>query len=201
MSAYLTAARAQFTRLSVARQVLTTPRLHWRNTPRNLHTHPAMKTNKLGSSDILVSEICLGTMTWGMQNTEEEGHEQLDYALSRGVNFIDTAEVYPVPSSVPGHVSGGTEMILGRYLAAHPGLREKLVIATKVMGYSPQSKTAAARSLEPLKEGEKLPTARLNAENIISACDASLRRLRTDYIDVYQMHWPDRYTPLWGSVS
>lgn len=161
---------------------------------------PTMKYNQLGSSPLNVSEVCLGTMTWGMQNTEEEAHAQIDYALSRGVNFIDTAELYPVPSSHPDQVPGRSEEMIGTYLAKHPDVRPKLIIATKVMGYSKSSKTAANRY--PDKQwGGNFPDARLDAESVRIACDASLRRLQTDYIDLYQLHWPDRYRPSLGARS
>lgn len=155
-----------------------------------------MKYVRLGSSDLTVSEICLGTMTWGMQNTESEAHEQMDYAISRGVNFIDTAEMYPTPYGHPDQVPGTTEKYIGTYLAKNPGIRSKVIIATKVMGYELSSKVAAYRS-EPPKE--PYPDARLDARSIHDACNASLRRLQTDYIDLYQLHWPDRNAPGPGS--
>lgn len=167
--------------------------------------HPAaarpvtMKYNRLGSSDLLVSEVCLGTMTWGVQNTEQEAHAQIDYARSRGVNFLDTAEIYPVPGSAPGQVSGLSEQIIGTYLAAHKDIRADLIIATKVMGFSKESKTVANR-VESKLPGP-FPDSRQDRESILAACDASLRRLQTDYIDLYQLHWPDRYVPIFGSRS
>lgn len=159
----------------------------------------ALKINRLGSSDLMVTEVCLGTMTWGVQNTEEEAHAQLDYAIKeRGVNFMDTAEMYPVPSSAPGHQPGRTEEYIGTWLQNNPEWRSKVIIATKVMGYSKESMTAANRFVPPSKH---YPDSRLDEESILQACDASLRRLQTDYIDLYQMHWPDRYAPLWGARS
>lgn len=155
-----------------------------------------LKKNKLGSSNLLVTEACLGTMTWGVQNTAAEAHAQLDYAIKeRGVNFLDTAENYPVPLNAPRARPGVTEEIIGGWLAKNPALRSRLVIATKVCGRSPNSRCAALRTVPP---ADPCPDARLDAASIILAVEASLRRLRTDYIDVYQLHFPDRYSPLWG---
>lgn len=162
-------------------------------------TSAAMKFNTLGTSGLSVSDVCLGTMTWGVQNTEAEAHEQLDYALAQGVNFLDTAEIYPVPSSAPKWVPGKSEEYIGTYLAARPGLREKIVIATKCMGFSPKSLTVVNR-----KEGAELDKddgmpGRHDKKSVWEACEASLRRMQTDSIDLYQLHWPDRYVPLFGS--
>ena len=158
----------------------------------------SLSRKQLGSSALLVTEVCLGTMTFGVQNSEEEGHAQLDYAVKdRGVNFIDTAEMYPVPSSDSRWKPGRTEEIVGTWLAKNPEWREKVVVATKVSGFNPVSDTAANRTVPP---SEPIP-ARLDAESVLAACAASLRRLQTTYIDLYQLHWPDRYVPLWGSQS
>lgn len=161
-------------------------------------------TRRLGSSDLYVTPVCLGTMTWGLQNTEAEAHAQLDYAISRGINFIDTAEVYPVPIFHPDSIPGTTEKYIGTYLAKHPtSFRERLVIATKIVGYQPSSKPAANRNPDiPLSEhgttDRPYPTACLDRDNIIAGCNASLRRLQTSYIDLYQIHWPDRQVPRFG---
>ncbi|WP_159731975.1 NADP(H)-dependent aldo-keto reductase [Methylosinus sp. Ce-a6] len=144
-----------------------------------------MDYRRLGRTDLRVSAIMLGTMTWGQQNTEAEGHEQLDYALDRGVNFIDTAEMYSIPPRA--ETQGSTERIIGSWLAARKN-RDKVILATKVSG---RSESAYMR---PSAEGT-----RLDRKNIEYAIDASLKRLRTDYVDLYQLHWPDRPLPLFGA--
>ena len=143
-----------------------------------------MKYKKLPGTDIHVSIICLGTMTWGQQNTEEEAHAQLDYAVANNVNFIDTAEVYPVPPTP--EKQGTTERHLGTWLKKS-GKRNDLIIASKV---SP-AEVIRTRSYEG-----SYP--RLNRANILSAIDGSLERLQTDYLDIYQVHWPDRKTNFFG---
>ncbi len=145
-----------------------------------------MKLNKLGNSDINVSAICLGTMTWGEQNSQKDAFEQMDYALERGVNFWDTAEMYPVPAKEK--TTGETERYIGNWFAQNRQ-RDKVILASKVTGRSERS---WARS-----GGE----ARLNREQITQAVEGSLRRLKTDYIDLYQVHWPDRRLGLWGEGS
>ncbi|RBW50566.1 NADP(H)-dependent aldo-keto reductase [Marinobacter sp. F3R11] len=144
-----------------------------------------MQTRKLGNTDIDVSLICLGTMTWGEQNTEQEAFEQLDYATSEGVNFIDAAEMYPVPPRP--ETQGLTETYLGNWLAKR-NRRDDLVIASKVAG--------PGNGLSYLRNGP-----RLTRDHIIEACDASLKRLQTDYIDLYQVHWPDRNTNFFGKLG
>jgi len=144
-----------------------------------------MKFRKLGRTGIDVSVICLGTMTWGSQNSEAEGHAQIDYALDQGVNFIDTAEGYPV-TPVSAETQGRTEEIIGTWLAAHKG-RDRIVLATKIAG---PSRGDARR----FRDGNN----RLDRRNIEQAIDDSLRRLQTDYVDLYQLHWPDRAVPSFG---
>lgn len=178
------------------RQVRVTSQASISSRRVKIGSNSAMKYNHLGSSDMTVSEVCLGTMTWGMQNTEAEAHQQLDYAISRGINFIDTAEMYPAPPFHPDQVPGTTEKYIGTYLAKNPDLRSQLIIASKVAGYSKSSKIAAHRS-DPPKE--PYPESRLDAQSIHDACNASLKRLQTDYIDLYQLHWPDRNAIAMGS--
>ncbi|MGK7926318.1 MAG: aldo/keto reductase [Spirulina sp.] len=141
-----------------------------------------MKYNNLGDSDLRVSEICLGTMTYGQQNTMQEAHQQLDYARERGINFIDTAEMYPTPMNAK--TQGKTEEYVGEWLKKQQ--RDRIILATKVSGYAPQ--------LSWIRGGKN----RLDRANIEQAIDESLKRLKTDYIDLYQIHWPDRYVPLFG---
>ncbi|PSF10628.1 NADP(H)-dependent aldo-keto reductase [Marinobacter fuscus] len=144
-----------------------------------------MQTRKLGQTGIDVSLICLGTMTWGEQNTEQEAFDQLDYATGQGVNFIDVAEMYPVPPRA--ETQGRTEQYLGNWLARR-GRRDDLVIATKVTGPGP--------GFGYLRGG-----ARMTGPQIREACEGSLQRLQTDYIDLYQIHWPDRNTNFFGKLG
>ena len=142
-----------------------------------------MQYRKLGHTDIDVSVICLGSMTWGEQNTLEDACEQLDFAVDQGVNFIDTAELYPSP--MRAGTQGRTEEYLGRWLKQRPD-RDKLIIATKI--------TPAASYIDYLRGGNN----RLDKKNMQQAVDASLKRLQTDYIDLYQVHWPERDTNFFG---
>lgn len=144
-----------------------------------------MDYRRLGTTDLSVSAICLGSMTWGQQNSEAEGHAQLDYALARGVNFIDTAEIYSIPPR--RETQGSTERVIGAWLAARKN-RDKVVIATKVAGRG---------DADWLRENGATPV--LDRKNIHYAVEGSLRRLQTDYIDLYQLHWPDRSLPLFGA--
>jgi aryl-alcohol dehydrogenase-like predicted oxidoreductase len=139
----------------------------------------------LGATDLRVSIICLGSMTWGTQNTEVEGHAQLDRAIDRhGVNFVDTAEAYPVPPTADTY--GATESIIGSWLKQRRGMRERLIIATKVVG--------ASNALAHIRDGK----GRLDRQAIIVAIEGSLKRLGTDYIDLYQTHSTDRFTNTFG---
>ena len=133
-----------------------------------------MKMRKLGRTDVMVSEICLGTMTWGLQNTEAEGHEQMDYALERGINFFDTAEMYAVPPSAETY--GKTEEIIGTWFKK-TGNRDKVFLASKVAGGG-----------RPWVRGGK----GIDGPSVREAVEGSLRRLQTDVIDLYQIHWPRR---------
>lgn len=142
-----------------------------------------MKYNKLGDSNLTVSEICLGTMTFGQQNSLEEAKTQLDYAFSQGVNFIDTAEMYPVPPME--QTQGKTEEYIGEWLINQQ--RDQIILATKVAG--PAALMPWVRGIDHC----------LDRKNIEMAVNDSLRRLKTDYIDLYQIHWPDRYVPLFGA--
>jgi aryl-alcohol dehydrogenase-like predicted oxidoreductase len=143
-----------------------------------------MELRSLGSSDLRVSALGLGTMTFGEQNSETEAHEQLDYAIAQGVNFIDTAEMYPVAPRA--ETAGRTESFVGTWLKHQQ--RDKLIVATKITG--------PARGFSWIRNGP-----RINSEHIASAIDSSLRRLQTDYVDLYQIHWPDRYVPMFGATS
>lgn len=144
-----------------------------------------MKYNLLGKSDLKVSEFALGTMTFGEQNTRDEACAQLDYAVAQGVNFIDTAEMYPVPGKA--ETQGRTEECVGHWLKNQQ--RDQVVIATKVAGPS--------RGFGWIRGGP----AALDRANITAAIDASLKRLCTDYIDLYQLHWPDRNVPMFGKID
>ncbi|RTZ15051.1 NADP(H)-dependent aldo-keto reductase [Vibrio aquaticus] len=143
-----------------------------------------MQYNKLPHSTLELSKICLGTMTFGEQNTQQEAFSQLDYALERGVNFIDTAEMYPVPPQAK--TQGLTEQYIGNWLAKS-GKREKVVLATKVAG---------PRNVPYIRDNMSL-----DRKNIHLAIDESLKRLQTDYVDLYQLHWPQRQTNCFGQLN
>lgn len=146
-----------------------------------------MDYTKLGSSDLMVSKVCLGTMTWGQQNTLAEGVEQLDIAFKEyGVNFLDTAEIYPVPTK--SATQGETDRIIASWLKTQD--RSKVVLATKIAGASMQMKYLPGRNGQG---------SRVSPKEIRVSLDESLKRLGTDYIDLLQIHWPDRYVPLFGA--
>eukprot|EP00193_Tetraselmis_chui_P014633 CAMPEP_0177773678 /NCGR_PEP_ID=MMETSP0491_2-20121128/13013_1 /TAXON_ID=63592 /ORGANISM="Tetraselmis chuii, Strain PLY429" /LENGTH=297 /DNA_ID=CAMNT_0019291829 /DNA_START=154 /DNA_END=1044 /DNA_ORIENTATION=- len=152
-----------------------------------------MKYVKLGTSNLEVSEVCLGTMTFGEQCDEEQSFKVMDAALEQGVNFFDVAEMYPVP---PGpETCGLTEKIVGNWLEAR-GCREKIVLATKVTGFG--GERSWVTQFRPATRDPAAPPARVNRDNIRAAIEGSLRRLKTTYVDLYQIHWPDRYAPLFG---
>ena len=142
-----------------------------------------MKRIPLGQGDLSVTQICLGTMTFGQQNSETEAHAQLDYAINHGINFIDTAEMYPVPALA--ETTGLTEQYVGTWLKRQP--RDRIVLATKATG--------PGRTLKWIREG-KLGFNRANLERALTG---SLKRLQTDYVDLYQLHWPDRNVPTFGN--
>jgi aryl-alcohol dehydrogenase-like predicted oxidoreductase len=144
-----------------------------------------MNKIQLGSSDLHVTPICLGTMTFGEQVDEPAAHAILDRALARGVNFIDTAEMYAVPASA--ETCGATETFIGNWFARNPGARQRVVLATKVAGPS--------RGMPWIREGSGM-----TAQDIVTACEGSLRRLKTDVIDLYQIHWPERHVPAFGML-
>ncbi|MEH6658710.1 NADP(H)-dependent aldo-keto reductase [Leeuwenhoekiella marinoflava] len=143
-----------------------------------------MRYTKLPSTEIEVSKICLGTMTWGEQNTEAEGHAQLNYAIEQGINFIDTAELYSVPARA--ETSGSTERIIGSWLK-NRGKRDDLIIASKIVG--------------PAEMSKHIRTGGYTKAEFKDAIHKSLKRLQTDYIDLYQLHWPERNTNYFGKLG
>lgn len=144
-----------------------------------------MKYTTLPNTDIKVSKICLGSMTWGEQNTEAEGHAQLDYAINQGVNFIDTAELYSVPNA-RAETYGSTERIIGSWLKK-TGKRDQVVIASKIAG--------------PAEFTKHIRTGGFAKHELEDAVNKSLERLGTDYIDLYQLHWPERPTNFFGQLG
>ncbi|TEW52540.1 aldo/keto reductase [Psychromonas algicola] len=140
-----------------------------------------MQFSKLGSSKVSVSRVCLGSMTWGLQNNQQDADQQIAYALEQGVNFIDTAEMYAVPPSAETY--GKTESIIGNYLANNPSQRENIVLASKIAG----------PGMAWVRDGGII-----TGDAVISSVEASLKRLKTDYIDLYQLHWPNRQSPHFG---
>jgi len=143
-----------------------------------------MNYKKLGNTNLEVSTICLGTMTWGEQNTQEDGFEQMDYALDQGVNFWDTAEIYSIPPKK--ETFGHTEVIIGNWFEKTKK-REKVILASKVCG--------------PMREYVRGGGNQFGTKNITEALEGSLKRLKTDYIDLYQLHWPERKTNFFGKLG
>ena len=143
-----------------------------------------MNYKKLGNTDLDVSTICLGTMTWGEQNTQNQGFEQMDYALNQGVNFWDTAEIYSIPPKQ--ETFGDTEVIIGNWFAKSKK-RDKVILASKVCG--------------PMREYVRGGGNQFGKKNITEALEGSLKRLKTDYIDLYQLHWPERKTNFFGKLG
>ena len=137
-----------------------------------------MQYTTLGQSDLKVSQICLGSMTWGVQNTQADANAQIELALSSGINFIDTAEMYAIPPSPETY--GKTESIIGNYLSANANKRSEIIVASKIAG----------NGLPWIRDGKDI-----TGEAVIASVDASLKRLQTDYIDLYQLHWPNRLSP------
>lgn len=146
-----------------------------------------MEYRELGRTDVKVSALCLGTMTWGQQNTEAEGHEQMDYAVGEGINFFDTAELYPIPPKAD--TQGRTEEVIGSWFKSR-GKRDDIILASKVVG-----RTRMQWFREDGSPG------RLTRGQIFEAVEKSLKRLQTDYIDIYQLHWPDRPLPIFGGLE
>jgi len=143
-----------------------------------------MKKTRLGDSDLFVPNICLGTMTFGQQSSEAEAHAQLDFALDQGIHFIDTAEMYPVPARA--ETTGLTERFVGSWLRRQA--RDRIILATKATG--------PGRTMNWIRNGQL----DFSRGNLQQALDGSLQRLQTDYIDLYQLHWPDRNVPMFGQV-
>ena len=143
-----------------------------------------MNYRKLGNTDLNVSTICLGTMTWGEQNNQNDGFEQMDYALDKGINFFDTAELYAIPPKK--ETFGKTEEIIGNWFKSKKN-REKIILATKISG----------PGLNWIRGGKN----QFDKKNISLALDGSLKRLQTDYIDLYQLHWPERKTNFFGRLN
>ena len=143
-----------------------------------------MNYRKLGNTNLNVSSICLGTMTWGEQNTQEEGFEQMDYALDQGINFFDTAELYAIPPKK--ETFGKTEEIMGNWFSRRNN-RSKIILATKISG----------PGIEWIRGGGN----QYDKKNLTEAVNQSLKRLQTDYIDLYQLHWPERKSNYFGKLG
>jgi aryl-alcohol dehydrogenase-like predicted oxidoreductase len=141
-----------------------------------------MRYSTLGSSGLSVSRVCLGTMTWGVQNNQQDANQQIEYALEQGINFIDTAEMYAIPPKPDTY--GTTETLIGHWLANNPQKRKDIILASKIAGpHIPWIRNAG----------------NITGQAVIEAVDGSLKRLQTDYIDLFQLHWPNRQSPHFGS--
>ncbi|MFT6984964.1 MAG: aryl-alcohol dehydrogenase-like predicted oxidoreductase [Psychromonas sp.] len=140
-----------------------------------------MEFSTLGSSGVSVSRICLGSMTWGLQNNQQDANQQIEHALQQGINFIDTAEMYAVPPSPDTY--GKTETIIGNWLGKNPNRRKEIILASKIAG----------PGLDWVRNGGPI-----TGQAVVQAVDASLKRLQTDYIDLFQLHWPNRTSPHFG---
>ncbi|KAL5701916.1 hypothetical protein ACHQM5_027198 [Ranunculus cassubicifolius] len=171
--------REKFTNPATKRQFVTRAKVG--------ETSDIMQYRKLGDSDLTISEITLGTMTFGEQNTETEAHEQLCYAFDNGINILDTAEMYPIPTKK--ETQGKTDLYISSWLKDQS--RDKIILATKVAGYTERSSY--------LRDDTEV--LRVDAPNIKESVEKSLKRLNTDYIDLLQIHWPDRYVPLFGAFT
>lgn len=157
------------------------PKLAYKQCRTNITLGVHMDYRRLGSSDLQVSNICLGSMTWGLQNNQHDADEQINFALAKGVNFIDTAEMYAVPPSPDTY--GKTELIIGDWLRRHKEKRADVILATKIAG----------PGLPWVRDGQNI-----TGKTVLQAIDDSLERLNTDYIDLYQLHWPNRTSPHFG---
>lgn len=171
---------------ATARSIIRIQLFHFDSIGQSQFRLKPMRYKNIGNSDLKVSEICLGTMTFGEQNTEQEAHQQLDLAIEYGVNFIDTAEMYAIPPKKETY--GSTETIIGNWLQQN-GTRDQVILASKVIGH--------ADWMPHVRNG----TAQLNRANIQLALEHSLKRLQTDYLDLYQVHWPDRTTNFFGKLG
>ncbi|TEW53682.1 aldo/keto reductase [Psychromonas sp. RZ22] len=140
-----------------------------------------MQFSTLGSSNLSISRVCLGSMTWGLQNTQQDANQQINYALEQGINFIDTAEMYAVPPSADTY--GKTESIIGNYLANNRHQRKDIILASKIAG----------PGIAWVRNGGII-----TGQAVIDSVEASLKRLQTDYLDLYQLHWPNRQSPHFG---
>ncbi|CAM0875884.1 unnamed protein product [Alopecurus aequalis] len=189
LSAFATTASSSYTNNVSGLTARRSQRWHGRRACGKVRAQAqaGMQYNKLGDSDLLISEITLGTMTFGEQNTEKEAHDMLSYSFDQGINILDTAEMYPVPTKK--ETQGRTDLYIGSWMQSKP--RDKVILATKVSGYSERS--------SHLRDNTEV--LRVDAVNIKESVEKSLSRLKTDYIDLLQIHWPDRYVAIFGSFA